>query len=168
MGVLLEEGIGDTIRVSLTPEPGGNRCEEVYAAQELLQALALRQFAPSVTACPGCGRTSGDAFQQLASDTQIYIRSRLPQWRKHCPGVESMKVAVMGCIVNGPGESRAADIGISLPGNNEAPLCPVYIDGEKKHSLQGNMEEITRVFLALLEDYVRTRYQRTLGSDSSS
>ncbi|HOD95799.1 MAG TPA: flavodoxin-dependent (E)-4-hydroxy-3-methylbut-2-enyl-diphosphate synthase [Candidatus Hydrogenedentes bacterium] len=165
MGILLEAGIGDTIRVSLTPEPGGDRCGEVYAAQELLQALGLRQFSPSVTACPGCGRTSGDAFQRLAADTQAYIRMRLPLWREQYPGVETLKVAVMGCVVNGPGESRAAHIGISLPGSNEAPLCPVYMDGEKQCSLQGSMEEITRSFLGLLEDYVIRRFGTPESAD---
>ncbi len=161
MGVLLEEGIGDTIRVSLTPAPGGDRCEEVYAAQELLQSLELRQFSPSVTACPGCGRTSSDRFQHLASDTQQYIRARLPEWRVSCPGVEGLKVAVMGCIVNGPGESKAADIGISLPGDNEQPLCPVYVDGKKAVTLQGTQQEVTTAFLKLLETYVASRYGKT-------
>lgn len=164
MGVLLESGIGDTIRVSLTPEPGGDRCGEVYAAQELLQALALRQFAPSVTACPGCGRTSSDGFQQLAADTQDYIRKRLPEWRESCPGIESLKVAVMGCIVNGPGESRAAHIGISLPGKQEDPVAPVYIEGKKDISIHGSLEEITRAFLVMLEEYVMTRYRPTDAS----
>ena len=129
MSVLLEAGIGDTIRVSLTPEPGGDRCAEVYTAQELLQSLELRQFSPSVTACPGCGRTSSDKFQHLAAETQRYIRARLPEWKRDYPGVKALKVAVMGCIVNGPGESKAANIGISLPGDNEQPHCPVYVDG---------------------------------------
>ena len=158
MSVLLEEGIGDTIRVSLTPEPGGNRCEEVYAAQELLQALNLRQFAPSVTACPGCGRTSSAMFQRLASETQKYVRLRLAEWRCDFPGVEALQIAVMGCIVNGPGESKAANIGISLPGDNEKPLCPVYIDGVKRVTLQGTEEEITKVFLELIEDYIAQHY----------
>ncbi|MFA7692747.1 MAG: flavodoxin-dependent (E)-4-hydroxy-3-methylbut-2-enyl-diphosphate synthase [Candidatus Hydrogenedentes bacterium] len=158
MGVLLEEGIGDTIRVSLTPMPGGDRCEEVYAAQQLLQSLSLRQFAPTVTACPGCGRTASDDFQRLAADTEAYIRRRLPQWRLAHPGIESLRIAVMGCIVNGPGESRAAHIGISLPGNNEHPLCPIYCDGEKTAVLKGSYEEITQDFLAILESYVETRF----------
>lgn len=158
MGVLLEEGIGDTIRVSLTPEPGGDRCDEVVAAQHLLQSLSLRQFAPSVTACPGCGRTSSEDFQWLAAETERYIRSRLPEWRVACPGVEGLTIAVMGCIVNGPGESRAAHIGISLPGNNEHPACPVFLDGEKMATLKGTREVIARDFLDLLEEYVQQRF----------
>ena len=158
MGVLLEEGIGDTIRVSLTPEPGGDRCDEVFAAQHLLQSLSLRQFTPSVTACPGCGRTSSEDFQWLAAETERYIRSRLPEWRVSCPGVEGLTIAVMGCIVNGPGESRAAHIGISLPGNNEHPACPVFLDGEKTAMLKGTREIIARDFLDLLEGYVHQRF----------
>lgn len=157
MGVLLEEGIGDTIRVSLTPEPGGSRCDEVYAAQQLLQALSLRRFTPSITACPGCGRTSGDDFQWLAAETERYVRSRLPEWRTTSPGVETLTIAVMGCIVNGPGESKAADIGISLPGNNEHPRCPVFVDGKIGATLTGTREEIARDFLAILEDYATRR-----------
>lgn len=157
MGVLLEEGIGDTIRVSLTPEPGGSRCDEVYAAQQLLQALSLRRFTPSITACPGCGRTSGDDFQWLAKETERYVQTRLPEWRKTSPGVETMTIAVMGCIVNGPGESKAADIGISLPGNNEHPRCPVFVDGKIGATLTGTREEIARDFLAILEDYATRR-----------
>ena len=158
MGVLLEEGIGDTIRVSLTPEPGGNRCDEVIAAQHLLQSLSLRQFAPSVTACPGCGRTSSVDFQWLAAETERYIRCRLPEWRASCPGVEGLTIAVMGCIVNGPGESRAADIGISLPGNNEHPACPVFVNGEKTTTFKGTRETIAQDFLNLLEEYVQRRF----------
>lgn len=158
MGVLLAEGIGDTIRVSLTPTPGGDRREEVRAAQELLQALGLRQFAPSITACPGCGRTTSTTFQELAQQTEDYIRERMPVWRAAHPGVEALKVAVMGCIVNGPGESKAANIGISLPGNGEAPACPVFIDGEKRHTLSGDKTEIAARFLQLLEDYVAMKY----------
>ncbi len=158
MGILLAEGIGDTIRVSLTPEPGGDRREEVYAAQELLQALGLRQFSPSITACPGCGRTTSTLFQELAQETQAYLRARLPEWRRRYPGVESLKVAVMGCVVNGPGESRAADIGISLPGNGETPACPVFIGGEKRAALTGTREELARQFLAMLEAYVGERF----------
>src|SRR5207302_8308738 len=135
MGVLLSEGIGDTIRVSLTPRPGGDRCEEVYAACELLQALCLRSFSPSVTACPGCGRTTSSTFQELAERTQDYIREMMPTWKTQFDGVETMTLAVMGCIVNGPGESKAANIGISLPGTGEAPRCPVYIDGQKAMTL---------------------------------
>lgn len=158
MGVLLEEGIGDTIRVSLTPAPGGSRCDEVYAAQQLLQALGLRQFAPSVTACPGCGRTSGEEFQWLAAETERYVQAQLPRWRVTCPGVETLKIAVMGCIVNGPGESKAADVGISLPGNNEHPLCPVFLDGRKTTALKGTREEISRAFLEILDAYVTARF----------
>ncbi len=158
MSVLLEEGIGDTIRVSLTPQPGGDRCEEVYAAQELLQALDLRQFAPVVTACPGCGRTSSTTFQTLAADTEAYIRRRLPAWRAQFDGVEQLHVAVMGCIVNGPGESRAANIGISLPGNHETPVCPVYADGTKIASLQGTETAISTAFFELIDRYVADHY----------
>ncbi len=160
MGVLLEAGIGDTIRVSLTPTPGGDRREEVYAAQELLQALGLRQFAPSITSCPGCGRTTSTLFQELAQETQQYIRKRLPEWRNQREGVETLKVAVMGCVVNGPGESKAANIGISLPGNGETPACLVYVDGEKRATLTGTREEIARVFLDMVETYVAARYPR--------
>ncbi len=158
MGVLLAEGIGDTIRVSLTPQPGGDRCEEVYASQELLQSLGLRQFAPSITSCPGCGRTASTTFQELARDTETYVRERMPQWRQQYPGVESLKIAVMGCVVNGPGESKAADIGISLPGHGEAPTCPVYVDGEKKAAFSGSREQLAQQFTALIEEYVQTRY----------
>jgi (E)-4-hydroxy-3-methylbut-2-enyl-diphosphate synthase len=160
LGVLLAEGIGDTIRVSLTPKPGGNRCDEVYAAQETLQSLGLRQFAPSITACPGCGRTTSTTFQELTDQCQDYVRERMPEWRESLPGVESLKVAVMGCIVNGPGESKAADIGISLPGNGENPACPVFVDGEKQCSLHGNAAELATQFLALVEDYVQQRFAR--------
>jgi (E)-4-hydroxy-3-methylbut-2-enyl-diphosphate synthase len=159
MGVLLEQGIGDTIRVSLTPQPDGDRCEEVYAAQEMLQSLGLRQFAPSITACPGCGRTTSTTFQELANETQTYVRARMPVWREQFEGVESLKVAVMGCIVNGPGESKSADIGISLPGTGESPSCPVFIDGEKTESLSGSGAELVSRFQELLEHYVNTRYQ---------
>jgi len=157
-GVLLAEGIGDTIRVSLTPAPGGDRREEVYAAQEILQSLGLRQFAPSITACPGCGRTTSTTFQEIAYETQEYVRKHLPEWRRRYPGVENLKVAVMGCVVNGPGESKAADIGISLPGNGETPACPVFIDGERRHLLTGDKEELARQFLALLDEYIAARY----------
>jgi (E)-4-hydroxy-3-methylbut-2-enyl-diphosphate synthase len=160
MGVLLAEGIGDTIRVSLTPEPGGDRCEEVYAAQEILQSLGIRQFAPSITACPGCGRTTSTTFQELAADTQEYVRLRMPAWRDEFEGVETLTVAVMGCIVNGPGESKAANIGISLPGNGEDPVCPVYVDGEKHASYTGTKEELANQFRTLLEDYVGRTYRR--------
>ncbi len=158
MGVLLCDGIGDTIRVSLTPKPGGDRREEVYAAQEILQSLAIRQFAPSITACPGCGRTTSTTFQELANETLQYVRERMPVWREAYPGVESLSVAVMGCVVNGPGESKAANIGISLPGNGEAPVCPVYVDGEKLDSFTGTKNELAEQFRALIEDYVVRTY----------
>jgi (E)-4-hydroxy-3-methylbut-2-enyl-diphosphate synthase len=160
MGVLLNEGIGDTIRVSLTPRPGGDRREEVYAACELLQALGLRSFAPSVTACPGCGRTTSTTFQELAERTQEYIRERMPQWKTEYEGVETMTLAVMGCVVNGPGESKAASIGISLPGTGEAPNCPVYIDGQHHTTLRGTYDELATAFRELVDNYVATRYQR--------
>ena len=158
MGVLLNEGIGDTIRVSLTPRPGGDRRDEVYAACELLQALGLRSFAPSVTACPGCGRTTSSTFQELAERTQDYIRERMPDWKTQFEGVETMTLAVMGCVVNGPGESKAANIGISLPGTGEAPNCPVYIDGQHFTTLRGTYEELAAAFRQLLDNYVETRY----------
>jgi (E)-4-hydroxy-3-methylbut-2-enyl-diphosphate synthase len=160
MGVLLAEGIGDTIRVSLTPRPGGDRREEVYAACELLQALGLRSFSPSVTACPGCGRTTSTTFQELADRIQGYVRERMPQWKAQYDGVETMTLAVMGCVVNGPGESKAANIGISLPGTGEAPNCPVYIDGRHATTLRGGYEELTEQFERLVEDYVERRYAR--------
>jgi (E)-4-hydroxy-3-methylbut-2-enyl-diphosphate synthase len=158
MAVLLAEGIGDTIRISLTPRPGGDRREEVYAACELLQSLGLRSFAPSVTACPGCGRTTSSTFQELAERIQDYIRDRMPEWKRQYEGVEELKLAVMGCIVNGPGESKAANIGISLPGTGEEPACPVYIDGRKVTTLRGSYEELSAAFRALLEDYVASKY----------
>jgi (E)-4-hydroxy-3-methylbut-2-enyl-diphosphate synthase len=160
MGPLLHEGIGDTIRVSLTPRPGGDRCDEVYAACELLQALGLRAFSPSVTACPGCGRTTSTTFQELAERIQGYIRERMPAWKREYDGVESMTLAVMGCVVNGPGESKAANIGISLPGTGEAPNCPVFIDGRHALTLRGTYEELSRQFQRLVEDYVSTHYAR--------
>jgi (E)-4-hydroxy-3-methylbut-2-enyl-diphosphate synthase len=160
MGTLLSEGIGDTIRVSLTPRPGGDRREEVYAACELLQALGLRAFSPSVTACPGCGRTTSSTFQELAERTQEYIRERMPEWKTEYQGVETMTLAVMGCVVNGPGESKAANIGISLPGTGEAPNCPVYIDGEHYTTLRGTYEELATAFRELVDNYVATRYAR--------
>src|SRR5438552_14774342 len=160
MGVLLHEGIGDTIRVSLTPRPGGDRREEVYAACEILQALGLRSFSPTVTACPGCGRTTSTTFQELAERIQDYIRDRMPEWKTRYEGVESMTLAVMGCVVNGPGESKAANIGISLPGTGEAPNCPVYIDGEHVTTLRGTYEELAIGFQRLVEKYVETRYAR--------
>lgn len=158
MGVLLSEGIGDTIRISLTPRPGGDRREEVYACMELLQALGLRSFAPSITACPGCGRTTSSTFQELAERIQIYVRDRMPHWQSQFEGVEAMTVAVMGCVVNGPGESKAANVGISLPGTGEEPHCPVYVDGQRFTSLRGSYEELAAAFLTLIEDYVSTKY----------
>src|SRR5689334_19565096 len=160
MGVLLHEGIGDTIRVSLTPRPGGDRREEVYAACELLQALGLRSFAPSVTACPGCGRTTSSTFQELAERIQGYIRDMMPIWKTQYEGVETMTLAVMGCIVNGPGESKAANIGISLPGTGEAPRCPVYIDGKKDVILEGTYDELAAAFQALVDNYIDRKYPR--------
>jgi (E)-4-hydroxy-3-methylbut-2-enyl-diphosphate synthase len=160
MGVLLQEGIGDTIRVSLTPRPGGDRREEVYAACELLQSLGLRSFAPSVTACPGCGRTTSTTFQELAERIQDYIRERMPEWKATYAGVEEMTLAVMGCVVNGPGESKAANIGISLPGTGEAPNCPIYIDGQHVTTLRGTYDELAAAFQKLIDDYVETRYPR--------
>jgi (E)-4-hydroxy-3-methylbut-2-enyl-diphosphate synthase len=160
MGVLLNEGIGDTIRVSLTPRPGGDRREEVYAACELLQALGLRAFAPSVTACPGCGRTTSTTFQELAERIQAYVRERMPEWKMQYEGVETLTLAVMGCIVNGPGESKAANIGISLPGTGEAPTCPVYIDGRHATTLHGTYEELSAAFRSLIDRYVDGKYQK--------
>jgi (E)-4-hydroxy-3-methylbut-2-enyl-diphosphate synthase len=156
MAVLLQEGIGDTIRVSLTPEPGGDRTREVIVAQELLQTMGLRSFTPMVAACPGCGRTSSSYFQELAQRIEQYLRSQMPAWKQRYPGVEEMRVAVMGCVVNGPGESRHADIGISLPGTNEVPVAPVYVDGEKTVTLKGS--RIAEEFEAIVENYVKGRY----------
>jgi (E)-4-hydroxy-3-methylbut-2-enyl-diphosphate synthase len=156
LAILLSEGIGDTIRVSLTPRPNGDRTEEVAVAQQILQSMHLRHFAPQVTACPGCGRTTSTFFQQMAEDIQVYLRERMPEWRRVHPGVEEMKVAVMGCVVNGPGESKHANIGISLPGTFEEPKAPVYIDGKLHTTLRG--ERIVEEFLVILETYVETRY----------
>ncbi len=158
MGVLLQEGIGDTIRVSLTPEPNGDRTNEVIVAQEMLQTMGLRSFTPMVVACPGCGRTTSTYFQELAKNIQTHIRHQMPEWRKQYIGVADMTVAVMGCVVNGPGESKHANIGISLPGTGERPVAPVYIDGEKGPTLKG--EHIAEEFQALVEDYVVRTYQR--------
>ena len=163
MGVLLNEGIGDTIRVSLTPRPGGDRREEVYAACELLQALGLRSFSPSVTACPGCGRTTSTTFQELAERIQDYIRDRMPEWKTRYEGVETMTLAVMGCVVNGPGESKAANIGISLPGTGEAPNCPIYIDGEHVTTLRGTYEELAGEFQRLVDAYISSKYPPRIG-----
>jgi (E)-4-hydroxy-3-methylbut-2-enyl-diphosphate synthase len=156
LAVLLQQGIGDTIRISLTPEPGGDRSQEVIVAQEILQTMGLRSFTPMVIACPGCGRTSSTYFQQLAQDIQGYLRHQMPVWRKQYPGVEEMTVAVMGCVVNGPGESKHANIGISLPGTGEIPVAPVYVDGEKTVTLKG--ERIAEEFQAIVDDYVRRSY----------
>ena len=156
LGVLLQEGIGDTIRVSLTPEPGGDRTQEVIVAQEILQTMGLRAFTPLVTACPGCGRTTSSVFQELADDIQRHIRKRMPVWREKHPGVENLNLAVMGCVVNGPGESKHADIGISLPGTGEAPVAPVFIDGEKAMTLRG--DNIAGAFRDLVEDYIERRF----------
>jgi (E)-4-hydroxy-3-methylbut-2-enyl-diphosphate synthase len=160
MGALLNEGIGDTIRVSLTPRPGGDRCEEVYAACEMLQALGLRSFAPSVTACPGCGRTTSTTFQELAERTQDYIREMMPVWKVRYDGVEEMTLAVMGCVVNGPGESKAANIGISLPGTGEEPSCPIYVDGRHVKTLRGTYDELAVEFRQIVDDYVETKYAK--------
>lgn len=156
LAVLLQEGIGDTIRISLTPEPGGSRTQEVLVAQEILQAMGLRSFTPAVVACPGCGRTSSDYFQRLAQEIQTYLREQMPVWRDRYPGVENLKVAVMGCVVNGPGESKQAHIGISLPGTGETPVAPVYVDGEKTVTLKG--ETIAADFQRIVTDYVTRRY----------
>ena len=156
LSLLLQDNIGDTIRISLTPEPGGSRKKEVQVAQEILQTMGLRAFTPMVIACPGCGRTTSTYFQQLAEDIQSYLRNQMPVWRDKHPGVESMSVAVMGCVVNGPGESKHANIGISLPGTGERPVAPVYIDGEKDVTLKG--DHIAEEFQALVEDYVVTHY----------
>jgi (E)-4-hydroxy-3-methylbut-2-enyl-diphosphate synthase len=156
MAVLLQEGIGDTIRISLTPEPGGDRTREVIVAQEMLQTMGLRSFAPLVIACPGCGRTTSTVFQELAGDIQAYLRERQAQWRHDYPGFETLQLAVMGCIVNGPGESKHADLGISLPGTGEVPSAPVYIDGKKVKTLRG--DDISGQFKAIVEDYVARRW----------
>jgi (E)-4-hydroxy-3-methylbut-2-enyl-diphosphate synthase len=158
MAVLLQEGIGDTIRVSLTPEPGGDRTEEVIVAQQILQTMGLRAFTPQVVACPGCGRTTSSFFQELAQQIQAHIRERMPQWRREYAGVEDMTVAVMGCVVNGPGESKHANLGISLPGTGERPVAPVYEDGAKTVTLKG--ERIAEEFQDIVERYVARRYAR--------
>ena len=156
LGVLLQEGIGDTIRISLTPEPGGDRSREVIVAQEILQTIGLRAFAPMVIACPGCGRTTSTVFQELAQDIQFYVRDRLPAWRRDYPGFENLQLAVMGCIVNGPGESKHADVGISLPGTGELPAAPIYIDGKKVNTLRG--DNISGQFKEIVEGYVKQRW----------
>ena len=159
LAVLLQEGIGDTIRISLTPEPGGDRTKEVVVAQEILQTMGLRAFAPMVTACPGCGRTTSTVFQELASSIQGYVRAQMPEWRRTHPGVENMTLAVMGCVVNGPGESKHANIGISLPGTGETPVAPVYVDGQKTVTLRG--ARIAEEFQQIVDNYVRTHYPAT-------
>jgi (E)-4-hydroxy-3-methylbut-2-enyl-diphosphate synthase len=164
LGALLNEGIGDTIRVSLTPRPGGDRRDEVYAACEILQAMGLRAFAPSVTACPGCGRTTSTTFQELAERVQAYIREQMPAWKARYEGVETLTLAVMGCVVNGPGESKAANIGISLPGTGEAPTCPVYIDGQHYTTLRGSYEQLAAAFQQLVDDYVAGKYPVRVGT----
>jgi len=163
MAVLLQEGIGDTIRISLTPEPGQPRTDEVVVAQELLQSMGLRAFTPMVTACPGCGRTTSTFFQSLAQDVQSFVRQRMPEWKMQFEGVENLSLAVMGCVVNGPGESRHSDIGISLPGTGEAPVAPVFVDGKKHVTLRG--EDLTQEFLGLIEEYVEGRYPRRFSTD---
>ncbi len=166
LAVLLQEGVGDTIRISLTPDPGGSRTREVVVAQEILQSMGLRSFTPMVVACPGCGRTSSSFFQQLAGDIQEYLRAQMPVWRRRYPGVEEMSVAVMGCVVNGPGESKHANIGISLPGSGETPVAPVYEDGEKTVTLKG--EDIAREFHGIVERYVERRYGSAAGGGQDS
>ena len=166
MGVLLQGGIGDTIRVSLTPEPGGDRTQEVIVAQEILQTMGLRSFAPLVTACPGCGRTTSTYFQELASRIQGYLRRRMPQWRESYPGVEAMSVAVMGCVVNGPGESKHANIGISLPGTGETPVAPVFVDGRKTTTLRG--DGIAEEFERIVDDYVAATYGGANGRKAAA
>jgi len=161
LAVLLQEGIGDTIRISLTPEPGGDRCREVVVAQEILQTMGLRAFTPMVIACPGCGRTTSTVFQELADDIQRYLREQMPVWRTQFPGVESMNVAVMGCVVNGPGESRHADIGISLPGTGEVPAAPVYVDGVRTVTLKG--DRIAEEFQVIVQNYIEKRYGQHQG-----
>lgn len=160
MGILLGEGIGDTIRISLTPSPASDRRDEVYASCELLQSLGLRSFSPSVTACPGCGRTTSTTFQELAEDVQAYTREMMPLWKKDYEGVETLTLAVMGCIVNGPGESKVANIGISLPGTGEAPTCPIFIDGKKHTTLRGTHEELAAGFRAIIDEYIVSKYAR--------
>ena len=158
LAILLDQGIGNTIRISLTPEPGGDRCQEVIVAQEILQSLGIRSFTPAVIACPGCGRTTSDYFQQLAQDIQTFLRHKMPEWKTQYAGVEDMKVAVMGCVVNGPGESKNANIGISLPGTGEKPVAPVYVDGQKDVTLKGN--DIAEQFQKIVEQYVSRTYQQ--------
>lgn len=162
LAVLLQEGIGDTVRVSLTPEPNGDRTQEVVVAQEILQTMGLRAFTPLVAACPGCGRTTSTVFQELAQEIQSHVRACMPEWRRQYEGVENMTLAVMGCVVNGPGESKHANIGISLPGTGETPVAPVYVDGEKTVTLKG--DGIAREFKAIVDDYVARKYPRRATS----
>jgi len=166
LAILLQEGIGDTIRVSLTPRPGGDRTEEVLVAQQILQSLGIKSFTPQVTACPGCGRTTSTFFQQMAEDIQHYLREQMPSWREQYPGVEELKVAVMGCVVNGPGESKHANIGISLPGTFEEPKAPVYVDGRLMVTLKG--DDIVPEFLRILDEYVQARYRSASRSPAGS
>jgi (E)-4-hydroxy-3-methylbut-2-enyl-diphosphate synthase len=165
MGVLLQEGIGDTIRISLTPEPGGDRTREVQVAQELLQTMGLRAFTPMVSACPGCGRTTSTEFQELAQKIESSLKEKMKDWKVRYPGVESMRVAVMGCVVNGPGESKHADVGISLPGTNESPVAPVYVDGQKTVTLKG--ARIAEEFQAIVEEYVARRFSSAAVSSEA-
>ena len=158
LSLILSKGIGDTIRISLTPKPDGDRREEVYVAQEILQSLGIRAFVPKVTACPGCGRTTSKVFQELAENIQVYIRDQMPIWKKHYEGVENLKLAVMGCIVNGPGESKNADLGISLPGTGETPTMPVFIDGKKSHTLRG--KNVTEDFKKIIHEYIEKKYKK--------
>ena len=162
LAILLQEGIGDTIRVSLTPAPGGDRTEEVRVAQEVLQAIGLRDFVPQVTACPGCGRTKSTFFQEMAEQIETYLRAQMPVWKERHPGVEGMRVAVMGCVVNGPGESKHANIGISLPGTFEEPRAPVYVDGSLSVTLKG--DRIVEEFIEMVDEYVASRYPGASGA----
>ena len=160
--MLLQEGIGDTIRISLTPEPGGDRTREVVVAQEILQTMGLRAFAPLVAACPGCGRTTSTYFQELAENIQSYVRNQMIVWREQYDGVENMTLAVMGCVVNGPGESKHANIGISLPGSGERPVAPVYVDGQKSVTLKG--DNIASEFREIVDEYVQTKYPKKVAN----
>src|SRR2546428_13979329 len=164
LAILLQEGIGDTIRVSLTPRPGGDRTEEVQVAQQVLQSLGLRHFAPQVSACPGCGRTTSTFFQEMADQIQSYLRNQMAEWKRNYRGVEELKVAVMGCVVNGPGESKHANIGISLPGTGEEPKAPVYVDGKLMTTLRG--ERIVAEFISILDNYVATHYSAAGDSET--
>ena len=158
LAILLNQGIGDTIRISLTPTPNGSRCDEVRVAQEILQSLNLRAFKPTVIACPGCGRTTSTVFQKLAEDVNLYLQTQMPTWKVLYPGVEMLNIAIMGCIVNGPGESKHAHIGISLPGTGEEPAAPVYVDGKKVATLKGNAEELFKEFIKIIENYIKQTF----------